>query len=769
MDTDTTKQSEGSNSQGQQIRVKCITWNLDNQRPKKDEVKYCIPKDGVNFDLIVIALQQTKVESAKQHVNLDGAAPLLDDCPVRPSPSLSDSSTIESPLRLSAEGLPEVGDSAPAGGAERCSATVTSAMSTTSMPTPSAYVDMAAKRLGPGWRFCAGETGNDVECVAFCRIGARVQEMDHTHQMNKRCCLIALLYEHTRIAFVSCKFPHRAEFDLYATHDEIREKRNRIFYEMIERSRDELMSESCNTLGILEAVDHSFWMGSFNYDIDMETSQVLAHVEDHHVAPLMGEDEMTKARLGRDAFVDFSEGEIEFMPTAPCTRRRGLEHLPGARPGYLDRILWKSASHCSDDVVQNFYTSVQAVSSSSHKPIVGIFSFPSIERIDDKDATFDNGTDFVVESIRITNGIDLPEKGVQFRIYTNPPNLLHTSPLHDLDDHHDRQKTSKFSHFHLTRKHTRHGGHPLHGGSDTALERNTSHFGFHNGAHATMGTSHHSFRRKGEVLKGHVDGFMSETRSRKDQKKGNIPMDIDRFRRKYGDFLRLKIPNTPEGRKQLRSASLVIGVMSEARVVGVIQVPLVDLGRRGHVDYDTLLPMRYHYARLQHDVDGVALFFEEKDEVAEGIKLRVNLSSATQWTVGREGLHNIRIEETPSWADVKHELVDREKKDVRRKACLTMGGTGCVRSVPKRKSMRPSASPNERTKRTSGSYVELSSFQFGSLVVPSFTSTFVVGRRDRPSTFACNPDFRLVLVPTVSHVLTPTMLKHASGTRLFMC
>lgn len=130
----------------------------------------------------------------------------------------------------------------------------------------------------------------------------------------------------------------------YDTQTEIREKRNRMFFEIIERSRDEL-SEECNTLGILEAVDHSFWMGSFNYDIDMETHHILAHVDDVHVAPLMGEDELTKARVGRDAFVDFSEGEIEFLPSAPCEKCRGIEHISGKRPGYYDRILWQSAAH----------------------------------------------------------------------------------------------------------------------------------------------------------------------------------------------------------------------------------------------------------------------------------------------------------------------------------------------------------------------------------------------------------------------------------------
>lgn len=117
-----------------------------------------------------------------------------------------------------------------------------------------------------------------------------------------------------------------------------------MFFEIIERSRDEL-NEHCNTLGILEAVDHSFWMGSFNYDINMETPHILAHMDDAHVAPLMGEDELTKARVGRDAFVDFSEGEIDFMPTSPCLKVRGIKYEEGTRPGYHDRILWQSAAH----------------------------------------------------------------------------------------------------------------------------------------------------------------------------------------------------------------------------------------------------------------------------------------------------------------------------------------------------------------------------------------------------------------------------------------
>lgn len=37
----------------------------------QEEVKFCVPKDGVNFDLVVLSLQQTKVVASEDTQKTD--------------------------------------------------------------------------------------------------------------------------------------------------------------------------------------------------------------------------------------------------------------------------------------------------------------------------------------------------------------------------------------------------------------------------------------------------------------------------------------------------------------------------------------------------------------------------------------------------------------------------------------------------------------------------------------------------------------------------
>lgn len=188
--------------------------------------------------------------------------------------------------------------------------------------------------------------------------------------------------------------------------------------------------------------------------------------------------------------------------------------------------------------------------------------------------TFENGVDFIIDSIKLTNGIDLPKKGLQFRIYTNPPNLLHTSPLHEVEDEpvaksellhppdhahsslippksgtqspkqspkqsalkisasngqHDHEHSPVISpkptarstgHSNLHMPHHSLSTTPVRDrhsrGDDLDVHRAHSHWHLphlphghhrHPGPHTEL---LHAFHKKGEVVKGHVDGFICE-------------------------------------------------------------------------------------------------------------------------------------------------------------------------------------------------------------------------------------------------------------------
>ena len=88
---------------------------------------------------------------------------------------------------------------------------------------------------------------------------------------------------------------------------------------------------------------------------------------------LLDADELRAARTSGDAFVGFREGDIRFPPTFKVVRQVELEYTRKRTPSYCDRILWKSMPGCDGRLQQTTLSSVEAVSTSDHKPVVAAF------------------------------------------------------------------------------------------------------------------------------------------------------------------------------------------------------------------------------------------------------------------------------------------------------------------------------------------------------------------------------------------------------------
>ena len=140
-------------------------------------------------------------------------------------------------------------------------------------------------------------------------------------------------------------------------------------------------------------------MGDLNYRVDLVKnnpsmllgSDTAKPSEEAHLArvkalmaqgelkPLMAADQLRASRATGEAFVGFEEGEYDFLPTFKVKRVPGYEHKDQRIPSYCDRVLWKSMLPQQKRVVQKLLTSVPAVSTSDHKPVVSGFEIaPSL-------------------------------------------------------------------------------------------------------------------------------------------------------------------------------------------------------------------------------------------------------------------------------------------------------------------------------------------------------------------------------------------------------
>ena len=85
-------------------------------------------------------------------------------------------------------------------------------------------------------------------------------------------------------------------------------------------------------------------------------------------------DQLKHAQAAGCAFAGFVEGAIEWAPTFKVKRTAETAYKAQRVPSYCDRVLWKSMPALRDTIVQTEYTSVPAVSTSDHKPVVAHFT-----------------------------------------------------------------------------------------------------------------------------------------------------------------------------------------------------------------------------------------------------------------------------------------------------------------------------------------------------------------------------------------------------------
>ena len=128
--------------------------------------------------------------------------------------------------------------------------------------------------------------------------------------------------------------------------------------------------------------DHVFWLGDLNYRIDCSysTEDIFSLLQQGKYRTLWRRDQLCIEREAGAVFVDYEEGDIDFLPTYKYQPKTTVyEQRPEKKlraPAWCDRILWRSAYN-PDAVRQLSYRRTELITS-DHRPVSAQFNFDAL-------------------------------------------------------------------------------------------------------------------------------------------------------------------------------------------------------------------------------------------------------------------------------------------------------------------------------------------------------------------------------------------------------
>ncbi|CAI4229456.1 unnamed protein product [Auanema sp. JU1783] len=124
----------------------------------------------------------------------------------------------------------------------------------------------------------------------------------------------------------------------------------------------------------VESCDVVFWLGDFNYRINLGGEEVKRAVANNQLEQLVPNDQLTQQKAMGNTFVGFSEGKLTFAPTYKYdTFSDDYDTSEKCRtPAWTDRVLWKDDRNARDTQLLRYYRS--EIKTSDHRPVGSLFS-----------------------------------------------------------------------------------------------------------------------------------------------------------------------------------------------------------------------------------------------------------------------------------------------------------------------------------------------------------------------------------------------------------
>uniref|UniRef100_A0A0K0FCM4 phosphoinositide 5-phosphatase n=1 Tax=Strongyloides venezuelensis TaxID=75913 RepID=A0A0K0FCM4_STRVS len=129
----------------------------------------------------------------------------------------------------------------------------------------------------------------------------------------------------------------------------------------------------------VESHDYIFWLGDFNYRINLSADEVKNCIRFGNLSELRDNDQLTQQKQQERIFQGFQEGELNFLPTYKYdTFSDDYDTSEKARsPAWTDRILMKNNSGRLGNIL--FYGRAE-LKTSDHRPVMGKFVVDAAKR-----------------------------------------------------------------------------------------------------------------------------------------------------------------------------------------------------------------------------------------------------------------------------------------------------------------------------------------------------------------------------------------------------
>eukprot|EP00505_MAST-04D_sp_SCG-Rhode-Island_P001792 Stramenopile-MAST_4_protein_1792 len=392
---DIRQQSEIDISLTDTLLVGITTWNVGNAQPLLDEIPLLLGSNSPgstkieDLDVIVIGAQEAEygegIDDAKLKEKLAKKRSTVEE-------EEEDLDDVEGP---NAEDIPS---SAPSGKKKKKTTNCRPSSIQIKETNSHFYDAIFAQCAGFGFEqvrmFSLGEmrlmvlaharVANDIKNVkqaaAACGIG---------HVMaNKGGIVISMDYKQHSLCFATAHLnAHLKNLD----------RRNSDIREIAEEARI-----GNKKLNFATQFDYLFWMGDLNYRVDLWTSagkakpkekgethekhwsEVKALVDAKNWKSLMAGDQLQRSMKASEVLVGFQEPEYKFLPTFKVLRQNSTVFKKQRSPAYCDRILWRVQPYLEKHhpvTVKEFY-GVEAMSTSDHKPVRGVFEVKLVKKPD---------------------------------------------------------------------------------------------------------------------------------------------------------------------------------------------------------------------------------------------------------------------------------------------------------------------------------------------------------------------------------------------------